>query len=133
MACFYSLGKTSMVLILSMVWGWIMTVKDKRKVELMHWRKYQTVIHKKSIWVIFLQFNSCILLFFWNRCLFQNLMWTIGQDSVFSMTVAWTWTKSQLRAKRTDGDCDKCRHLMWSNWALLQYSSGFHRGRFKSF
>lgn len=35
-----------------------------------------------------------MILLRWNRCLFQKRMWTLGQDSVFSITVASTLTSS---------------------------------------
>lgn len=47
-----------------------------------------------------LNLNS--LLFLWYRQRFLNLMWTIGQDSVFSMTVASTLTKSRLGVKTAE-------------------------------
>lgn len=39
-----------------------------------------------------------MILLRWYLCLFQNLMWTLGQDSVFSMTVASTLTISLLNS-----------------------------------
>lgn len=39
-----------------------------------------------------------MILLRWYRCLFQNVMWTLGQDSVFSMTVASTLTSSLLNS-----------------------------------
>ncbi|TNN37900.1 hypothetical protein EYF80_051939 [Liparis tanakae] len=35
-----------------------------------------------------------MILLRWNRCRFQNCMWTLGQDSVFSSTVASTRTSA---------------------------------------